>query len=863
MATDFPESYKDSTYASLDANTEQKLGLPAGLLSSVRTNGEASNHSATNSEKTQTVYQFIPATRKAILDKYGIDVTLNPQNASEGAGLLLKEGLDRNKGDPAAAVGEYIGGTDRNNWGKTTNAYVNRVMTGLPAAAAPTAAPRQSTFDRVSAQMDKPQDASMSTVLKAYQSGQMSPEDAKTFEGEVNAGRVMLPRGVSLSGTAAPSGAPEMPNALAVAYQSGQMDPKDRAQLDDLIKQGVVAAPKGASQIPGQTEGAPSDVSKAVPEPSLGQKIVGTGEAALNAVTGLTGGTVGAIGGTIGGIYDAATTPGLTPAQMDQRIAQGAERGSQAFTYQPRGASGQDQAAAFGNVMQNAVPLMGMSGEMASLGHATQALKPTAQVVAAAIPAVARDAVATAATNVASGVGKVVPQVVKDIPGKVGEMFGREPSQPASTPTPGTMGSVGAAGVDMATQRRMAANELPVPLDITEGMATRDFEQQRFEKETAKNPVLGAPLRERVQELNNGILRNFDSMVDLTGAESPDLRTTGTVVTQALRDQLAKDKLKVRVAYKAAEKAGEMEDPVTLTAFVDHLNDNAPDAAVAPLLDAARKRALQLGVATEGADGTLVAQPVTLKIAETARRAISNATGFDPTNVYHGTLLKQAIDTATDGLGGSLYRAARAERARLAENYQNHAAISDLIGTKRGTGDRQVAVEDVFGRAILRGSVDDIRQLRRVLQRSGENGQQAWRELQGETVKHIREAATGSARDAAGNQTVSPHALNKIVTNLDKTGKLDFIFGKKGAETIRTLNDVVNSIRTSPEGAVNHSNTATVLAGLADVAFTMGSGGVPLPVATGLRLAVNNIKDRRIRAQVNRALAQPGSRTIH
>jgi hypothetical protein len=133
MATDsvFPESYKDPQYAMLDAGTEQKLGLPSGLLSSVRTNGERSNHSQTNSENTFSVYQFTPATRKAILDKYGLDVALSPQNASEGAGLLLQEGLKRNGNDPAQAVGEYIGGTNRANWGKTTAAYIQRVTAAL------------------------------------------------------------------------------------------------------------------------------------------------------------------------------------------------------------------------------------------------------------------------------------------------------------------------------------------------------------------------------------------------------------------------------------------------------------------------------------------------------------------------------------------------------------------------------------------------------------------------------------------------------------------------------------------------------------------------------------------------------------
>lgn len=133
MATNFPEKYNDPLYASLDAKTEEKLGLPVGLLSSIRTNGERTDHSKVSSAGATTSYQFIPATRQAILKKYGLDVTLSPENASEGAGLLLQESLKRNNNDPAAAVGEYVGGIDRSNWGKTTNAYINRVMVGQQA----------------------------------------------------------------------------------------------------------------------------------------------------------------------------------------------------------------------------------------------------------------------------------------------------------------------------------------------------------------------------------------------------------------------------------------------------------------------------------------------------------------------------------------------------------------------------------------------------------------------------------------------------------------------------------------------------------------------------------------------------------
>jgi hypothetical protein len=859
VASEFPNSYKDPVYASLDAKTEEKLGLPSGLLSSIRTKGEKSNNDQVSDAGAKTVYQFTPSTRNLIVKKYGIDPYLSPETASESAGLLLKEGLDRNKGDPALAVAEYIGGTDRANWGPTTRAYVARVAGGLPAPSAPAAkpagaplAPGESTFDKVMAQQ-APKASPMAAVLQAYQSGQMSPEDAKTFESEVNAGRVMLPRGVTLKG-AAVAGPPAMPNALAVAYQSGKMDPKDRAQLDDLIKQGVIAAPVGASQIPGQTEGAPSDVSKAVPDPTIGERIVGAGEAGLNAVTGMTGGTLGAITGTVSGMFD----PNVGNLQQ---LSDSATRGAAALTYQPRTASGQDQAAVVGNVMQNAVPLMGMGGEMASAAQAANALKPTV----AAIPQIARNTASTAGQAVAQGVRAAVPDVIANIPGRVREMVGGAPSAPVR-PTPGTMGSVGAAGVDMATQRRMAAADLPVPIELTEGQATRDFAQQRFERETAKNPELGAPLRQKAEAQNADLLRNFDAMVDQTGSATTDLRGTGQSVVGALREQMAKDKAKIRTAYKEAEKAGEMEAPVTLTGFVDHLNENAPDAAVAPLLTSARNRALQLGIAAEGPDGALVALPVPLKIAETGRRAISNAMGIDPTNIYHGTLLKQSIDSATEGLGGGLYRAARAERTRLAQNYENHAAVSDLLGMKRGSADRQVALEDVFRRSVVANSADGLKELRRVLQRSGDSGQQAWRDLQGQTIQHLKEQGgfKNSARDSMGNPVITPDGLHRAVAELDRGGKLEILYGKKGAEIIRTLDDVANHIKTWPANAVNTSNTASVLAGLIDVAATAGSGGLPLPIATGLRLAVTNIKDRRIRARVDAALGiKPGNRTIH
>jgi len=127
---EFPKSFDDPAYDAADSSAAATAGIDPILLRAIRTRGEQSNADQVSSKGATTPYQFIPATRKAILDKYGIDVTLNPQNASLGAAYLLKEGIDRNGGDASAAVAEYHGGLDRKQHGPINRAYVERVMGG-------------------------------------------------------------------------------------------------------------------------------------------------------------------------------------------------------------------------------------------------------------------------------------------------------------------------------------------------------------------------------------------------------------------------------------------------------------------------------------------------------------------------------------------------------------------------------------------------------------------------------------------------------------------------------------------------------------------------------------------------------------
>ena len=419
-------------------------------------------------------------------------------------------------------------------------------------------------------------------------------------------------------------------------------------------------------------------------------------------------------------------------------------------------------------------------------------------------------------------------------------------------------GSAGAARVPQPIVRQAEAEELPVPIKLTEGQKTREFGQQRFERETAKMPEEGQPLRERFAQQNEQLQQNLDAFIDKTGARSVDLRDVGISVDKVLRDRAAKDKVKIRSLYKEAEKAGEMEQPVTLGQLVRHLDESGPESVVANVLPAIRAKAIQIGAAIEGPDGRLITQPVSLKNAELLRKSVNAATNNEPTNIRQAGIMKGLIDDETATAGGNVYQQARQARVKYAKNYENVGLVKQLLGTKRGSDDRGIALEDTLRRSILAPStsLDDVRQIRRLLQTTGDEGKQAWKELQGGTLRHIKDQALKSvATDQRGNRILSPAQLDRVVNQLDQSGKLDFVFGKKGAEQLRVINDVAKTVATSPPGAVNASNTATVLAGLMDVAMT-GATGIPAPIASSVRWMTDSLKDAKMKARVKKALGE-------
>lgn len=587
-----------------------------------------------------------------------------------------------------------------------------------------------------------------------------------------------------------------------------------------------------------QEAGAIDAPGAAKPEPSAMDKAVGTGETALATATGLVGGTFGGAVGLLQGLANEIRTGKIGMKEAADRIEAKAGEYAQALVYQPRTAEGQEQATAVGETLQQLAPLAPFGAEIAAAGRAAGAAGTLGKAkVATAIPAAVER----------------VQNVLK--------------TADAGQPTPGTLASAGAAGTDIATVRRASAEALPVPIKLTKGQAERTFEQQRFEQETAKDPSLGAPLRERAVEQNAAVPQNFEAWIDETGARAASPIEVGRAVDEALVKDAARAKAEYRVKYREAEKAGETQAAVNMQPLADYLNQNRAGRTSAPIMSTIADELKVQGVGDGAlAEGTLTARDATLSQAEALRKAVNKfMKSNDPNDVRVGSEIKGVIDQITEGQGGDLYKAARKARQRYAQLYEDNAIVRDLLASRKGTSDRQVALENVFKRTIQNGTREDLSKLRRTLQLpKSEEGMQAWRELQGQTLRHIIEEATsGVATDARGNPIVSAAKMNNAIRQLDQGGKLDFMLSKRGAQQVRDMNELVKVMYTAPPGSVNTSNTASVImAALAEAGATGAISGIPLPAISTVKFLARHVKDRQIRQRILQALGEAEAHPI-
>jgi hypothetical protein len=389
-------------------------------------------------------------------------------------------------------------------------------------------------------------------------------------------------------------------------------------------------------------------------------------------------------------------------------------------------------------------------------------------------------------------------QAVQEAGPRIAQALRKEP-QP-------TMSGVGAAQTPEAVVRSQMAEQLRVPIKLTKGQATRELGQQQFEIETAKTypQDVGKPIIQAKLDQNQRILSNFDAFIEPLGAKTAapmNLYEVGKVVDSAVVKRANEAKKKIRDAYKLADEAGETQELIDVRPLQTYLNGLEAEAINAPIITSAKMK-----LDTLAPNGQ-----VSINQLEEVRKMVGRLSGSTPTNGEFGREITKLIDASTEGKGGNLYQDARKLRANYAREFENVGVVDKLLSKKAGTTDRAVALEDVFNHAILKGSLDDVKAISRTLKRAGPEGQQAFRELLAQTLEHMREGITKNIqRDANNNPIVSAKQFDTIVRNLDASGKLDYLFTKKGAEEIRNLRDTAITVYDVPQG-INTSNTSSAL----------------------------------------------------
>ncbi len=419
----------------------------------------------------------------------------------------------------------------------------------------------------------------------------------------------------------------------------------------------------------------------------------------------------------------------------------------------------------------------------------------------------------------------------------------RAPAEPAP------LAGGGAALTEAATQRLQRAASMPVPPKLTKGQATRDFKDIQFERETAKNADVGGPLRQRYSEQNQNTLQNIEAYFDETGASTPNLYKAGKIVSDAVIEKAKAAKKEIKTAYNQARDAGQMSEQIDLQALRDYVENNRPSMRNAPVIATLEDELARLS----GGNSTLPLNSIEELRKTIGKNGKPNASN---SNAAFSPEIVKIIDAATKDKGGPLYQQARRMYENYANEFRNVGIIDKLMSTKPNTKDRAIAYQDVYNKTIGGSgvSLDDVRHVRRTLQTAGENGQQAWRELQGQGLQDMRREVFGNAsRDDLGNVVASPAKMDGWINSMDETGKLDFVYGKKGAQQLRDLRDMLMDTHTSPPGAVNHSNTSSALAALFDLGIS-ASSGLPLPIATAAKIGIRQYKNNKLKKKVDSAL---------
>jgi len=546
----------------------------------------------------------------------------------------------------------------------------------------------------------------------------------------------------------------------------------------------------------------------AAPEVSMRDRIMGVIETPLALGATLGGGLISPIVGVVGTLASGkyGTQEGIRAGQEAMKAVQ----------YQPRTQTAREALGAVGEFLQPVTSALPPT--LGSVGTTLNALAPAAMMQANAI---ARPAITQATAPVRNALTNVMAR--EQQPGMVG---------------------MGAASTAEDLMRQERLNRLGIPATL--GERTKNLPQQQFEADVRRGVVTGisedakTKLSEQMRAFETNkqkaIVQNFERMTNEVGAEVADptqMRAVGKIVDKALNDEYTKKYDAYKSLYAQADNAGETLQQVPYKNLIDFIETKTPTQRqkLDPILDSVAESLRMNDPQNTGTISVRALEDIYQQIG-----TVKDSANAKP--------MKNIITQLGEGAGGELYQKARAARAQLAKEFEDVSRVDKLLGTKAGYADRRVALDDVFKHVVVDGSLEEMRTVTKLLKKAGPEGQQAYKELQGQTIQQMKDLLTKSDQPSFRN-------LNTFINQLDAEDKLTYMFGKAGRNEIMDLRDAIKDVLVKQPGAVNYSNTSgAVLRGLEALQ--------QLPVKIpGTQTAAEFARTRQITKQVQKALEQP------
>ncbi|HQZ60326.1 MAG TPA: hypothetical protein PLQ39_11675, partial [Acinetobacter sp.] len=395
------------------------------------------------------------------------------------------------------------------------------------------------------------------------------------------------------------------------------------------------------------------------------------------------------------------------------------------------------------------------------------------------------------------------------------------------------------------------AESLKEPVKLTQGSALGDFKQQQAESILERLPQ-GVSIRVARDDANAALVKNLEGVTESQGAKASNPYEMGKSIQESLKKGADVNMAKIGKMYDNANAQGQQNlvDPTPiikgLMNNIDSIRAGGETAVPSNTIANTLKRLGLMKVNQITGDfeptGNLMTAQQAMELYKSANKNyVKGATS----SIHMADFKRGIIDALDQTPAGDLFKQATNAFKNHARTYDDPKLVSALL--KVGADDTPaIAAEKIFDRIVMKGSIDDINNLKKVILTSDKSvrqqGLESLKNMRAATSNYLLEKSfMGNAINETGERVVSGSNLINAVKQLGGGGsakneelgwlKIKAIMGPKATQELKNIASVSLDATRKVRGAAETSGTAERLISLL--------GSMPLNIGKPVQLVAN------------------------